>query len=191
MGKVTSLPRSKRPLKHATAAPQRRGRQDRQRGAALSVIPVLLGAALLGGISGMMLGPDAPVVGAAPLALTGTPVAPHRFARCGSGPRVTCVVDGDTIWLEGEKIRLADFDTPEISEPRCAAEKALGERATERLIVLLNSGPVSLAPNPEGHASDRYGRSLQIALVNGQSVGDKLVAEGLAHRWDGRRHPWC
>ncbi len=31
--------------------------------------------------------------------------------------RRTCVVDGDTIWLEGVKIRIADIDTPEISQP--------------------------------------------------------------------------
>ena len=25
------------------------------------------------------------------------------FALCDAGPRTTCVVDGDTFWLEGEK----------------------------------------------------------------------------------------
>jgi micrococcal nuclease len=44
--------------------------------------------------------------------------------------RRTCVVDGDTFWLEGEKIRIADIDTPEISEPKCDAEYQLGMKAT-------------------------------------------------------------
>lgn len=32
------------------------------------------------------------------------------------------MVDGDTIWLEGLKIRIADIDTPEITSPKCNAE---------------------------------------------------------------------
>jgi micrococcal nuclease len=37
---------------------------------------------------------------------------------CGNGKRVTCVVDGDTFWWQGEKIRIKDLDAPEISEPK-------------------------------------------------------------------------
>lgn len=55
------------------------------------------------------------------------------FPICASGARTTCVVDGDTFWLDGIKYRISDIDTPEISEPRCAEEKALGEQATIRL----------------------------------------------------------
>src|SRR3546814_7054959 len=44
-----------------------------------------------------------------------------RFELCGMTRR-TCVVDGDTFWLEGEKIRIADIDTPEISEPKRSEE---------------------------------------------------------------------
>lgn len=36
----------------------------------------------------------------------------HAIDRCGSGKRITDVVDGDTLWLRGEKIRLQDFDAP-------------------------------------------------------------------------------
>src|SRR3546814_5186440 len=62
-----------------------------------------------------------------------------RFELCGMTRR-TCVVDGDTFWLEGEKIRIADIDTPEISEPKCDAEYQLGMKATHRLRDLLNEG---------------------------------------------------
>ena len=31
-----------------------------------------------------------------------------RFAICGSGARVDCVIDGDTFWYRAEKIRIAD-----------------------------------------------------------------------------------
>ena len=47
------------------------------------------------------------------------------------------MVDGDTIWLQGTKIRIADIDTPETHQPRCASEKALGDKATQRLQQLL------------------------------------------------------
>ena len=48
---------------------------------------------------------------------------------CGSAARIDCVVDGDTIWLSGENIRIADIDTPEIFTPQCDAEQARGEAA--------------------------------------------------------------
>lgn len=44
------------------------------------------------------------------LLLTVQVVPALAIGMCGSGKRVTCVVDGDTIWLRGEKIRLQGFD---------------------------------------------------------------------------------
>lgn len=113
----------------------------------------------------------------------------HKFSKCG-GVRVTCVVDGDTLWLEGEKIRVADIDTPEISQPGCPAEKELGLQATQRLIILLNLGPFELRQNGENN-EDQYGRKLRIIVRNGVSLGDQLVSEGLARSWTGQRLPWC
>lgn len=55
------------------------------------------------------------------------------FPYCGDAQRVTCVVDADTFWLEGEKIRISDIDTPELSPPRCEAERVKGEAAKRRL----------------------------------------------------------
>jgi micrococcal nuclease len=109
---------------------------------------------------------------------------------CPEGPRDNCVVDGDTFWLAGEKIRIADIDTPEVSEPRCPAEKALGDRATLRLLALLDAGPFELHQVGTGDR-DRYGRLLRVVTRGGRSLGDQLVAEGLARTWTGRREPWC
>ena len=110
------------------------------------------------------------------------------FALCPEeGKRVTCTVDGDTLWLQGEKIRIADIDAPETHEPKCASEKALGDRATDRLSQLLNGGPVVL----QRQGQDRYGRTLANVSVNGRDVGNELFREGLARAWDGARHPWC
>ncbi len=72
-----------------------------------------------------------------------------QFSICSGPVRVTCVVDGDTFWLDGTKIRVADIDAPEIGEPKCASERALGERTKLRLREMLNAGAfeTSMAEN--------------------------------------------
>jgi endonuclease YncB( thermonuclease family) len=40
-------------------------------------------------------------------------------------------------------------------------------------------------------SEDRYGRKFRIVEVNGVSVGDTLVGEGLARWYEGERRPWC
>lgn len=125
----------------------------------------------------------APVVNAQPDTVSA------RFGICGGGARMTCVVDGDTFWLNGTKIRIADIDTPEVSSPRCPAELQRGRLATQRLAGLLNTGPFTL--EPADRAQDRYGRALYVVTRGGSSVGGVLVDEGLAV-WYGNGHPdWC
>ncbi len=129
----------------------------------------------------------------APLAPVAAPSADDRitvrFARCGGRRQDNCVVDGDTIRVAGAKIRLLDIDTPETFEAQCAAEAKLGAAATDRLIALLNAGPFSLDPGERD--TDRYGRLLRTAVRGGESIGDILVAEGLARPYAGGRRPWC
>ena len=48
---------------------------------------------------------------------------PKTFPLCHTGGGYNCVVDGDTIWLGGQNIRIADIDAPETHKPRCASEK--------------------------------------------------------------------
>jgi len=112
-----------------------------------------------------------------------------RFEPCGSAKRITCVVDGDTFWYAGTKIRMADINTPETSQPSCAQEAALGARAKQRLEQLLNAGPFTL--EVRGRETDRYGRALRVVTRGGQSLGAKLEAEGLAEHWKGKRGDWC
>lgn len=117
--------------------------------------------------------------------------AQPRFPICGSGRRTDCVVDGDTFWYRGEKIRISDINSPEVSEPGCSREAALGARATRRLRDLLNQGAFSLGLDPSGRETDRYGRKLRTVNRDGESLGGRLVDEGLAERWKGRRSSWC
>ncbi|NMG39971.1 thermonuclease family protein [Chelativorans sp. ZYF759] len=117
--------------------------------------------------------------------------APARdFPICGSGQRVNCVVDGDTFWFDGERVRIADIDAPEISRPECSREAELGRRSTQRLQALLNEGPFELR-RQGSRDRDVYGRLLRTVHRDGGSLGDVLVNEGLARHWRGRSERWC
>jgi micrococcal nuclease len=98
------------------------------------------------------------------------------------------VIDGDTFDYGGERIRIADIDTPEL-RARCPEEAARARAATARLGSLLAAGPFEL--HRSGRDEDRYGRKLRVVTRGGRSLGDSLVAEGLARTWAGRREPWC
>lgn len=114
----------------------------------------------------------------------------RTFGECGVASHSACVVDGDTFWLDGVKVRIADIDTPELSPPRCDYERRLGLKAKARLSELLSADPFVLETGSRDE--DRYGRKLRVVRTkSGNSVGTVLVNEGLARVWDGSRHPWC
>lgn len=159
----------------------------------LSIAPTAMLAMMIGALA--VLGLQETDLGAwmrpAPTILTqtsGAAAIARDFGFCGA-VRVTCVVDGDTFWLDGAKIRIADINTPEISSPQCAHEAALGRRAGERLAQLLSAGPFEMSSIDRDE--DQYGRKLRIVSRDGSSLGSQLVAEGLAHEWHGRREGWC
>jgi micrococcal nuclease len=119
------------------------------------------------------------------LAMAGD-IGQRHFPVCGAGRRVTCVVDGDTFWLDRLKYRVANIDAPEATNPRCNAEARLAEASTRRLAQFLNEGPFQL----KTRGKDRYGRTLAIVSRSGYSFGTRLVNEGLARLW-GDRRGWC
>ncbi|MDT0575054.1 thermonuclease family protein [Croceicoccus sp. F390] len=112
-----------------------------------------------------------------------------RFVMCDGPARDNCVVDGDTFWFAGDKIRIADLNTPETSSPDCDAELVLGTKATDRLRELLNAGPFSLVAADRDE--DRYGRKLRTVERGGQSLSEILIREGLGESWKGYRSGWC
>lgn len=106
---------------------------------------------------------------------------------CGKAKRFNCVVDGDTVWVGGEKIRLEGFNTPEL-RGACERESRLARAATSRLASLLNGGEFALVRSGQ---KDRYNRTLATIKIDGKDVGDILIAERLAHRWQGYKEDWC
>src|SRR5690606_17256942 len=111
-----------------------------------------------------------------------------RFAMCGRD-RYICVVDGDTIWWRGQNLRLQSHDTPEPHDGICGgdAEIALANRASARLLQLLNSNPCTV----ETYGVDGTGeRILATIRIAGRDVGDILIEEGLARRWPNGLEFW-
>lgn len=107
------------------------------------------------------------------------------------------IIDGDTFVSDGETIRLANIDAPELS-PRseCLAEANLAEVAKRELDTLLGASWAGsgsgVLPVIERAGRDRYGRTLaRVASVDGKDVGEELIARGVAVRWTGKRADWC
>lgn len=126
-----------------------------------------------------------PSIIGAPLTADGLGV--RKMPICVGPVRVSCVIDGDTAWVEGEKIRISGIDAPEI-EGRCGFERELAERAKRRLSELLSSQPFTVARS----GTDRYGRTLAtLYLRDSGDVGAVMTREGLVREWTGRRLPWC
>ena len=125
------------------------------------------------------------------LLLMTSPALAAQYSICGKGPRINCVIDGDTIWHDGQKIRLMGFDTPEKGRrAQCKRERTLADRATTRLQELLNRGYITF----EFKGKDRYGRALAITRASGNDVGKTLIREGLAKAYKGGKRDkryWC
>ncbi|MBN9033690.1 MAG: thermonuclease family protein [Rhizobiales bacterium] len=96
-------------------------------------------------------------------------------------------MDGDTFWLGRMKVRLADIDTPEITDAKCASERQRGEAARDRLLALLNSREWELVLD----GKDRYRRALGRLVSGNADAGAILVREGFARPYGGHRRPWC
>lgn len=113
-----------------------------------------------------------------------------QFSMCSGSKRRTCIVDGDTIWLDGKNLRLMSFDTPEPHSAICggAAEVALAKRASARLRELLNGNAFSV----ETFGLDGTGKRILATIrIHGRDVGDILIEEGLARRWPDGDEWWC
>ena len=88
------------------------------------------------------------------------------------------VVDGDTIHLNGEKIRFSGIDTPEIKQV-CKKNNEVvkcGIWAKELLIKKIGNNNVKCV----NEGVDRYKRILAECFVNNQSLSKYLVREGFA-----------
>ena len=88
------------------------------------------------------------------------------------------VVDGDTIHLDGEKIRFTGIDTPELKQT-CVNEEIIdpcGLTAKEILIDKISDNKVECI----SEGKDQYKRTLAECFVNKESLSSYLVRSGYA-----------
>jgi endonuclease YncB( thermonuclease family) len=88
------------------------------------------------------------------------------------------VIDGDTIELEGERIRFQGIDTPEARQ-LCEVdgeEYRCGDEATAFLVDLISGGPITCI----GDTRDRYKRLIGVCYVGEISLNAALVRAGWA-----------
>lgn len=88
------------------------------------------------------------------------------------------VIDGDTVIVAGERVRLQGIDAPELHQD-CTAygqEWACGRTSAEWLKEYLRGRPVECV----GHARDRYGRLLAVCYLGGKDLNERIVREGWA-----------
>lgn len=98
------------------------------------------------------------------------------------------VIDGDTIRVAGESIRVMGLDAPEM-RGECPRERQRARDARDRLAELVTPGVIL-----ERHGRDRYGRGLAVVRdYAGRDVARVLIEEGLARYYNGRgrRQGWC
>ena len=88
------------------------------------------------------------------------------------------VIDGDTIYLNGEKIRFSGIDTPEIKQT-CTKNNEIikcGILAKELLIKIIGNNKI----NCIREGKDQYKRTLAECFVNDLSLSSYLVKNGYA-----------
>jgi len=99
------------------------------------------------------------------------------------------VIDGDTVEIRREKVRLSNIDAPELPpNSKCWAEAALAVTSAERLQEFINLAP-TLELTRDG--KDRYGRTLGRLVVGDGDLGEAMVQSGFAARWTGQKWDWC
>lgn len=88
------------------------------------------------------------------------------------------VIDGDTIEIHGQRIRLFGIDAPE-SRQTCEAD-GKEYRCGKDAVFALADKIARQAVKCEDHGRDRYDRMIAICYVGSQDVGAWLVEQGWA-----------
>lgn len=88
------------------------------------------------------------------------------------------VVDGDTLDIHGERIRLHGLDAPESSQlcRRDGKPWRCGHSAANQLSEMIGRRTITC----NVHDTDRYGRAVAVCSVSGEDINAWIVRQGLA-----------
>jgi len=104
-----------------------------------------------------------------------TSMAPASLANS----YVAFIYDGDTLTLKsGEKVRLVQIDTPELSPAEC-----YGIQARDLLRKMVGTSTIRLRREPVSANKDRKGRLLRYVFVDSKNINLELVRQGAAAPW--------
>lgn len=87
--------------------------------------------------------------------------------------KVTAVIDGDTLEIDGTKVRLALVNTPERGEPGY-------KEAKEFTMKICSVGVSAVADQDDGQPYDRYNRVVAKVTCEGVNLNAALLENGLA-----------
>lgn len=97
---------------------------------------------------------------------------------------VATVIDGDTIDIHGDRIRLSGIDAPERGR-RCEGGSINAyQRASLALSDVIGHATVRCAVTGQ----DRYGRAVATCRVGGADIADRMVEDGWARDWPRYSH---
>ncbi len=88
------------------------------------------------------------------------------------------VIDGDTIILNGEKIRFAGIDTPELKQTCLQDGEKVDCGISAKMLLVKKIG--NNTPECISEGKDVYKRTLAECFVNGESLSKFLVRSGYA-----------
>jgi len=88
------------------------------------------------------------------------------------------VVDGDTIVLNGEKIRFSGIDTPELKQTCMNGDEKIFCGKSAKMLLVNKIG--NQTPECISEGKDVYKRTLAECFINGESLSAFLVRSGYA-----------
>ena len=88
------------------------------------------------------------------------------------------IVDGDTIVLNGEKIRFSGIDAPELKQTCIQNDQEVECGVSAQMLLVKKIG--NNIPKCISEGKDRYKRTLAECFINGKSLSKFLVKSGYA-----------
>jgi endonuclease YncB( thermonuclease family) len=92
------------------------------------------------------------------------------------------VIDGDTLEIHGQRIRLSGIDAPESSQ-LCRGDDSLQYRCGAKAANELDEHIAGRTVSCEGVGRDQYGRTVAVCSIDGEDVAGWLIRNGLAFDW--------